>query len=456
MNTPAAVDARESPVSIGGPIGRLDDIWLLTLLAVVIAAAMPYLLGAFAIDVNAAIWGVIGLGAVHVALTAAAERGWSSRTLMVIQALGVIQIGLVWQHAGAVQNPLFLLTFALPVIGAGLISRRQPYIMAVLAILGATIVALGQAPELLWYVGGINRTGAWLAALLGGAQSSAPAPLYGFYAPAGYFVVMLAVFATLLGACAASAEFLALLVTGLHTQAAVAHRETDLAQERWMQLIQGLPVPALLVDVETLQVVHRSAGWVSAFCRVDAPPAGDLSEMLRFSYPEVVEELIAGDGGSVRPCMFRLAGQLRVGEVHVQPLLHLDRRLALVILTDVTEAFCLQTALDASHYAAVLVDSETRVVGYNKPARGLFADIETGIDARPLLGRADTRHGAWDPGLRGRRKSRVRMNGRCYEVYISAVAVPGEEQPLRIIAFVPAANTSARDAFLPAAACDAT
>src|SRR5689334_6232811 len=147
-----SVPAQHASAPIGGQARLLDDIWVVTLLAVLVAAAAPRLLSVFEIDFGAVIWAVFGLGAIHVALAAAAERGWPLRGLTVIQVTGVVLIGIVWHYAGALHNPLFLLTFALPVIGAGLVSRRQPYLMAVLAILITSAVALRRTPELRWYV----------------------------------------------------------------------------------------------------------------------------------------------------------------------------------------------------------------------------------------------------------------------------------------------------------------
>lgn len=453
MKVAAAAKSQPAPGAIGGRIQLLDDIWVLTLLAVLIATAAPRLLSAFDFEFGAVVWGLLGLGAVHVALAVAAERerargAWSSSMLLTIHAAGVMLVGVVWYYAGGMRNPLFLLAFVLPVIGASVISRWQPYLTAALGIVVAATVALRQTPELRWYAAGLDGAGAWLATQFSNADSGTTAPFAGFYAPSGYFVVTLAVFAILLCACAVAAEFLAALFMRLHQRANLAREEAELAQELWIQLIRNLPVPAILVEVEARQLVCRSDCWAASFGAPDAPntPAtGDLFGMVQFSYPEVVEELIAGEGGSVRPCMFRRAGQLRAAEIHVQPILHLGRRLALVIMADVTESFCVQSALDAADYAAVVVDSEERVMGLNKPARGLFADIKPGMAAFPLLGTAAARKGWWDPGLRGRCRSQAEIHGRVYDVHSSSVAMPGEERSVYVIAISPAAKGHARD-----------
>ncbi len=54
-------------------------------------------------------------------------------------------------------------------IGSVFISRWQPYLMSLLAILVVTIVSLVQAPELRWYAAGLGGLGE------GSPQSSAVA-----------------------------------------------------------------------------------------------------------------------------------------------------------------------------------------------------------------------------------------------------------------------------------------
>jgi len=48
-------------------------------------------------------------------------------------------------------------------VGAIFLSRWQPYLMALLAIVVTGVVALAQAPELRWYVPGLNAIGTSLA-----------------------------------------------------------------------------------------------------------------------------------------------------------------------------------------------------------------------------------------------------------------------------------------------------
>ena len=55
--------------------------------------------------------------------------------VIALSVLGVILIGFIWQYVGALQNPMFLLVFALPVIGAIFLSRWQPFLIAAVSVL---------------------------------------------------------------------------------------------------------------------------------------------------------------------------------------------------------------------------------------------------------------------------------------------------------------------------------
>src|SRR5437763_1109978 len=137
-------------------IHPLDDTWLLTILTILPAIALPHFVSGVDIDFAATAVGLLALGAIHLGFTALSSRATRNplrltRTLSVLHTLGVITVAFIWQHAGGVQNPLFLMVFALPVIGATFLSRWQPYLMAMLAAVMVALMASSQEPELRWY-----------------------------------------------------------------------------------------------------------------------------------------------------------------------------------------------------------------------------------------------------------------------------------------------------------------
>ncbi|MGH8298766.1 MAG: hypothetical protein ACRES6_05710 [Steroidobacteraceae bacterium] len=430
----------------------LDDLWLLAIFAILFAVGVPWLVSSFDIQVGAVLLGLLALAAIHVGftvLTAPApgiNRG-RKRALAILHAAGVVVVALIWHYAGGVHNPAFLLVFVLPVIGAIFLSRWQPYAIAILAMLAVLAVALGESPELRWYASGLVPEASRLTRFFGGAiEANESFP--GFYAPPGYFLVLLEVFAVLMVACAFAAEYLGTVFDRLHTDLAFARAEAERGQQLWASLIEELPLPAVLVDPRTLQVVSESAE-LACLSADGAPAAGrKLTEVIHFSYPEIVEELVSGMGGAAQDVVLHRGGELSLVRVRAQYIPYKGRRLALILLEEMTETFAVRSALDVAEQAIVVVDSQDRVLAFNRPALALFAATRVGADAVTLLAQSGEPPRWWEPGLAGRRKMHVRILPRLFQVTSTAVALPGEQERLCVIAFLPIARAEAVDVAL--------
>jgi PAS domain-containing protein len=375
------------------------------------------------------------------------SRSHSHETLWLtsLHALGVIAMAFIWQHAGGLQNPLFLAVFALPVMGSIFVSRWQPYLMAALAVLAVALVAVSEAPELRWYAPWLGSAGGWLDALTGRA-GGARLPFASFQAPSEYFVVLLEVFAIMVFACAVAAEYLATIFDRLDAQMWAARAEAARSQELWSTLIEQLPVPAVLLDAGTRQIVGASLSAMKKFLTGSEPVVGrDFFEAIHFSYPEAIERLIDGADGEEPLSMVKLGGRLLATEIRVQHLAQHGRRYALVVLIDTTDDFCVRAALDVAEYAALVIDEKGRVMALNRPARTLFAGASTGAELSSLVPPGGSGVRWWDPGLSGRRKTHMTVERRMYQVTASAVALPGEEARLAVIAFLPMARVAAED-----------
>lgn len=433
-------------------IHLLDDTWLLTIFAILLATVVPWLVSTLDIDFVAACLGLLALGAIHIAFTVVgkpARVGERRPVLTLLHVAGIVLMGFIWLHAGGLQNPAFLIVFALPVVGAIFLSRWQPYLMALLAVVVAGVVALAQAPELRWYVPGLNTAGASLAAVLG--QQAANPPFPGFYAPSAYYAVLLEVFAISVFACAVAAEYLGTIFERLHAHLAVARAEAERGQQFWTTLIEAMPLPALLVDSDTLQVVCASTR-ASRFQAEESVSGRTLFETIRFSYPEMVQELIVGTGGVVPLSIIKVADRLRATEVQVRHLTQTGRRFALVIIHDKTEEFTAHAALDVSGQAMLVIDAQGRLLSFNKPAQALFAALEPDSDASRLLSLGGMPARWWEPGLTGRRKMHIEIGPRVYQVTCSAAPLPGEEERLYIVALLPMGRAALGDRDIAATA----
>jgi PAS domain-containing protein len=432
----------------------LDDLWLVTIVAILFAAGLPWLVSSFDIRFGAALLGLLALAGVHVGFTvltapAPGIHPWRKRTLSILHAVGVVVVALIWHYAGGIHNPAFLLVFVLPVIGAIFLSRWQPYAIAILAMLAVAAVALTESPELRWYASGLAPQISWLTGLFGDAALGSE-PFPGFYAPPGYFVVLLEGFAILMVACAFAAEYLGSVFDRLHLDHVAARAEAERAQQLWANLIEELPLPAALVDTRTLQVVSHSAELARLASDGAAAGGRKLTEVIQFSYPEIIEELANGIGGTAEHVALHRAGELFLARVRAQPIPYKGRRLALILIEDTLEVFAVRAALEAAEQAIVVIDSQDRVLAFNRPALALFSATRIGADATALLAQPDAAPRWWEPGLTGRRKMHMRIVPRLFQVTSTAVALPGEQERLCVVAFLPVARAESLEATLGA------
>jgi hypothetical protein len=425
----------------------LDDVWLLTIGAILLAIGIPWLSGGFEVQIGVAGWAILALGAIHMAFTFLASPvhlgRWRNHALTLLNAIGVILIGFVWAHVGALQNPLFLMVFVLPVLGSVFLSRWHPFLIASVSVLVVGIVALSRTPELRSYVSGLLGTGAWLVNLFGRQSLDTEGSFAGFYAPMGYLVTVLQIFAIVLFACAVAAEYIGANFERLLLNSMLARSESERAQALWATLIERLPVPAVLVDPASLRIVGCSdAARVYLRSGEVSLEGRELFEVAQFSFVDLVQELIAGAVGSASVTAIHLADEVRLTQVRALPVIHRKRRLALLTLEDVTEAFCLRAAWDTSEYAALVVDAFGRIRAFNKPTATLFSGVKVGANADQLLSQLVAGMPWWEPGLTRRRKMHIEIDTRIYEVTSSEIVLPGEEQRLYSVSLLPVARAA--------------
>jgi PAS domain-containing protein len=430
----------------------LSDSWLLIIVAILSAAGVPWFASGFEVDLGAASWGLLALGGILIALTILESRTsphgrWRDRTLTLLDVIGVIVMGFIWQHVGALQNPTFLTVFALPVIGAIFLSRWHPYLISAVAVCVVGVVALAQTPELRWYASGLLGGDAWLSALFGHQSAATAGSFSGFYAPS-YLIVLLEVFTVGIFACAVAAEYVGTVFERLSTHAVLARTEAERGQELWAGLIERLPLPALLIDPASLRIAASSDFAIAYLQSGETPLEGrNLFEAVRFSYPDIVQELIVGPDGEEPSTMIRIADQLRVTHLRVLHVAHKGQRLALLTIEDSTEVFCLKAALDSSEYAALVIDGQGRILAFNKPAMWLFSAAKVGADATRLLSESNGGQGWWEPGLTNRRKMHIEIGQRIYQVTSSAITLEGEQERIFTVSVLPVAKGKTADPF---------
>lgn len=429
----------------------LDDVWLLCILAVLVAIGIPSLTGNLNVQIGAASWGLLALGAIHLAFTglrhlADTPRGWRNWALTLLDAGGVVTLAIIWTHVGGSQNPLFLAVFVLPVLGSIFISRWHPLLIAAIGIVAVAAAALSQSPELRSYASGLAGGRPWIGELFSWQGPEAEGSFAGFYAPTSYLVVLLQVYAVVLLASALAAKYIGTIFERLITGSLLAHSESEQAQELWSTLIERLPLPALLVEPHSLRILACSDAALEFLATGENSMDGrKLFSVAQFSFPDLVQDMVAGAKSEPSLIAMHVEDELRLTQVRVLQVVHKRRRLALLTLEDMTQVFCLKASLDSSEFAALVIDAGGHIRAFNKRATELFGEMEAGASAERLLSHTVAGLPWWESGLDGRRKLHVDVGSRIHEVTSTEIPVPGEEQRLYSVSLLPVALAAPLD-----------
>ena len=191
-------------------------------------------------------------------------------------------------------------------------------------------------------------------------------------------------------------------------------------------MIERLPLPALLIDPDTLDSSPAASSRPPFLQSGDGSlEGGNLFDVAALLLSRLRPRTHRGSrGGSARDDHSR-RGAVRLTQVRVLQVAHKGRRLAFLTIEDATEVFCLKAALDTSEYAALVVDAGGRVLRIQQALGGLFGSAQLGMDAAHLLSQSNAGPRWWEPGLTGRRKMHVEIGSRIYQVTSSAVALAG-------------------------------
>ena len=264
---------------------------------------------------------------------------------------------------------MFLTVFALPVIGGIFLSRWHPYLLAAVGVCVVAAVAMIQVPELRWYVGGILHGDNWLTALLGRSGHGLPAPLLPDFmrrqlhdrAAGG---VRNSAVCVRRGLGVHRHDFRA-----IELERSPARTEAEVGHKIWADLIEQLPLPALLVDPYTMRIGACSALASRYYEREKICPSRDAvcsmrcARLIRISSTSSSDRMprrrppssgFPINSGS-RTCASAYGPQ-------GAPPRASDHRGS-------DQEFCLRTALEASEYAALVIDGQDRRSGLQQ-ARG--------------------------------------------------------------------------------------
>ena len=443
MSVLGAVASDDALVSLRERKRLFDDVWLLTLFVIFLAIAVPWFLRILDVELGSLAWSLFGFGLLYLPVAIAAD-GIDNRLhllLMIgsLQGVGIVFLGCVWHLAGGLQNPAFLLVFALPVIAGGLVLQGwQSYATALLGMATAAGVALMEAPELRWYLLEIGLPLEPIIRRLPQIQAGPMGTSVMPIAPASSVFVLLELFGVFLMGLALLTESLNGFVRRLDERLGWSVKAADDAGAAASDALWNSAFPALWVVPNMFKIERASETFLQHFAQTpESISNGNLFELVDFSYPDVVEGLIAGSGGEYPLAVYRVGTQARVAHVRVRPIRYDGAHYAHVTFEDLSHVCALRAAFDAADDALIIIGSDGTISHCNAVAARLLPPLKTGDVASIALDRPEFPKGWWQLGLRRRLTSDIQLSGKRFRARCIALQMPGEADGFTVLTLRP-------------------
>jgi diguanylate cyclase (GGDEF)-like protein len=167
------------------------------------------------------------------------------------------------------------------------------------------------------------------------------------------------------------------------------------AESLFQAVLRASPHPTAIVDRATGVVIDGSTSLLREFPGASLTTDKTLTDILAFSLPERIEQLIARGSGTALHTVYYVAGVGRVANVRAYPVDHDGGSYAYVVIEDVTEQHYLKAAFDAIPDAVLVIGADERLLYGNHAAEQLFGDLYFGMDAGPLLARPELDRRWW-------------------------------------------------------------
>jgi PAS domain-containing protein len=428
---PSRIDS-ETPAD-----GAVELVWPLTLIAILAVLWVLWYLRLLDIDIGRIAWLLALAAAVHILLAPVLARGSGARmgavVLLAIHGLSLLLLGIVWMLLGAMNQPLFLLFFAAPVLVAptvrGAWGRATAFGLALAVVI---LTALLSSPSLRWYGAQIGLPLTILdpvSALL----SSLGTPAEQSIAPTAALVSI--------GLFAAALAALYTCASGL---TAASRRGTDWLRESLvilskdqglaLELLDSSPLPEALVLPESARIVRVNDRFRSVFASDGASMQGlHLSERVKLQFPEVLERLVQSGDGVLDARYTAPDGRLREARVHVRKSRHEDAHVTRVSFEDRTAVRLLEGALDAVEHVLLLLDVDETLVYANTAARALFPVAVSGTKAMAFLRRTDLPETWWRTPLDTCFPRQLSISGTEYRGKVCSRRLDGLSEPFTVI-----------------------
>jgi PAS domain-containing protein len=429
----------------GSPVSAewaFELVWPMTFIAALVALWTPWYLRALDVDIGRIAWLLTVATGAHVIawplFAPIRDTRVGSAALLTLHALSLLVLGVVWILLGAMNLPVFLIFFALPILAApaarGVWGRTTAFGLALPILLLAALLA---SPSLRWYGGQLGLPLALLdpiAAQLG----SFGAPSEERVAPTAAAVSLGLVAAALAALYACASAFAAAnrgAIGWLHQTIAALRKDKGLA----LELLRSSPLPEVLVLPESARIVLVNERFRSMFASgAGATEGARLQEVVKLQFPETLERLLQSGDGTVDGRCPGQDGRLREVRVHVRRSRHEEAHVARVSFEDRTAERQLEGVLDSIEIILLVLDADAALVYANPAARAVFPGAERGAAAVSVLRRPELSDKWWRVPEETAVPRQISISGNEYRGTVSCRRLDGLAEPFTVIALSPA------------------
>ncbi len=212
---------------------------------------------------------------------------------------------------------------------------------------------------------------------------------------------------------------------------AESRRAKRRAENLFQSVLRASPMPSALVDCASRQVVDGSDTFRRQFLD-GSPYPRDLFDLIDFSHPERIEQLIARGSGTAWYTVYYVGGVSRMANVRCYSFEHEGVSYAYLVLEDVTEQHYLKAAFDAVPDPLLIVSSRETLLYANRAAEEVFGDLYFGMDVSPLL-QHEVAEAGWWKRLERFDERRVEIAAQPYDATAVPFRFAGESETSTIL-----------------------
>lgn len=419
----------------------LDAVCVMSLGVVFLTVGIPWFLGIINLNIVPVAWVIFGYALAYLVLATLTdrleERAQMLLSMQVLQSLGVVALALLWHLAGGMANPMFLMVFTLPVIASGVMMLGwQSYFLALISVIAVSIVAIVESPELKWYLTVHSGRGwDWLE------NSSIPftssiEPFPDLETGLGFQLMILGVFSLFQFTSAALSGSLNNLLLRIHGRLQSSTRALEEIQGIFQSVLHAAPEPGLIIFADSKQVVYANESFIKGMLlKPEAILGKGLFEVMNFSQPERVAEVIEKGAGHVSFCTYYVEKEVRIANILVYRTEHVGTAYIYVGIQDLTDLYYLDATFNAMEDPLMVIGADNRLLYANKISESIVGKIFFGMDMTELLRLPGMTKDWWQEKLMPTEKWKIESSNKPYEVTKKEVALPGASRSCVVLTF---------------------